>query len=184
VHYSGWYGYRNFSDGPVPGFGSHLIDLIHYITGAQYPIDSVCLGGTFIWNDEHKFTCPDHVQALWTYPDFMVSYSTNFGNSWGNSLKFFGETGSLDVVHWNNPILTAEGGIKDKGAIRGRTPVEPVDMPDHFLDWLQCIRSRQQPNAPIEAGYQHAVAVIMAMMAYDSGKRMVFNPEERTIKPA
>lgn len=184
VHYSGWYGYRDFSDGPVPGLGSHFIDLVHYITGAQYPIDSVCLGGTYAWNDENKFTCPDHVQALWTYPDFMVSYSTNFGNSWGNSFKFMGEVGSLDVVHWNDPVLTAEGGIKDKGAIRGRKPVEPVEMPDHYLDWLQCIRSRQQPNAPIEAGYQHAVAVIMAMMSYDSGKRMVFDPEKRTIKPA
>ena len=81
VKYSGWYGYREFSDGPVCGYGSHYLDLVHYITGAKFPTSSVCLGGTYTYNDEHHFTCPDHVQAMWTYPEgFMVSYSTYCGN--------------------------------------------------------------------------------------------------------
>ena len=74
--FTGWYGYREFSDGPVPGFGSHFIDLMNAIVGSKLPTSAVCLGGTLVWNDEHRFTCPDHVQALWMYPEgFMVSYS-------------------------------------------------------------------------------------------------------------
>ncbi len=185
VLYSGWYGYREFSDGPVPGLGSHFIDLVHYITGAKYPTNCVCLGGTYTWIDEHKFTCPDHVQALWTYPEgFMVSYSTNFGNGSGNSFKIFGDVGVLDMVNWNAPFLTAEGAnSKKKGPIRGKNPVEEVQRPDHFLDWLQCLRTRKTPNAPIEAGYQHGVAVIMAMMSFDSGRRMVYDAQKREIRP-
>ena len=183
VLYSGWYGYRGFSDGPVPGFGSHFIDLVHYITGATFPTSAVCLGGTYTWKDDYKFTCPDHVQALWTYPEgLMVSYSTNFGNSFGNTFKIFGDVGTLDIVHWNDPVLTAEGGSKNKGAIRGRNPVEPIPRPDHYLDWLQCLRSRETPHAPIDAGYQHAVAVIMAMTAYDTGHRQVYDAEKREIR--
>lgn len=183
VQYSGWYGYRDFSAGPVPGLGSHYIDLVHYITGAEFPTSSVCLGGTFTWIDEHKFTCPDHVQAQWIYPEgFMVSYSTNFGNSFANSFKFLGDVGHIDLVNWNDPILSAEGGTKNKGAIRGRTPVPPIERPDHFLDWLQCLRSRETPNASIDAGYQHAVAVIMAMRAYDTGRRQIYDREKREIR--
>jgi predicted dehydrogenase len=184
VLYSGWYGYREFSDGPVPGLGSHFIDLVHYITGAKFPTSCVCLGGTFTWKDEHKFTCPDHVQALWIYPEgFMVSYSTNFGNGSGNSFKIFGDQGVLDMVEWNSPVLTAEGAnSKKKGPIRGKNPVKDVPMPDHFLDWLQCLRTRQQPNASIDAGYQHAVACIMAMQSYDTGKRMIYDHEKREIR--
>ena len=153
VKYSGWYGYREFSDGPVPGLGSHFIDLVHYITGAKFPSSCVCLGGTFTWKDEYNFTCPDHVQALWIYPEgFMVSYSTNFGNGSGKTFKIFGDKGVLDMVNWNAPILSAEGGGKRRGEIRGKQPVEEIPRPDHYLDWLQCIRSRQAPNAPIEAG--------------------------------
>jgi len=181
--YSGWYGYREFSDGPVPGLGSHFLDLVHYITGAQFPTSCVCLGGTFTWKDKHRFTCPDHVHALWIYPEgFMVSYSTNFGNGSGNSFKIFGDVGVLDMVNWNAPILTAEGGSRNKGAIRGKKPVEEVPMPDHFLDWLQCLRTRKQCNAPIEAGYQHAVACLMAIQSYDTGKRTLYDAQNRQIR--
>jgi len=183
VLYSGWYGYREFSDGPVPGLGSHFIDLVHYITGAKFPKSCVCLGGTFTWKDERNFTCPDHVHALWIYPEgFMVSYSTNFGNGSGNSFKIFGDAGVLDMVNWNAPILTAEGANSSKkGPIRGNNPVQEVERPDHFLDWLQCIRSRETPNASIDAGYQHAVACIMAMQSYDTGRRTIYDPEKREI---
>jgi predicted dehydrogenase len=183
VLYSGWYGYREFSDGPVPGFGSHFIDLVHYITGAKFPTSCVCLGGTFTWKDEHKFTCPDHVQALWIYPEgFMVSYSTNFGNGSGNSFKIFGDQGVLDMINWTEPMLSAEGGGKRMGQIRGQKRVDDVAHPDHFLDWLQCLRTRGTPNASIDAGYQHAVAVIMAMQSYDTGKRTVYDAQKREIR--
>lgn len=185
VLYSGWYGYREFSDGPIPGQGSHFIDLVHYITGAKFPTCCVCLGGTFTWKDEHNFTCPDHVQALWIYPEgFMVSYSQNFGNGSGNSFKIFGDQGVLDMVDWNAPILTAEGAnSKKKGPIRGNNPVKEVPMPDHFLDWLQCLRTRKTPNASIDAGYQQAVACIMAMQSYDNGHRMIYDQQKREIRP-
>jgi len=185
VLYSGWYGYREFSDGPIPGQGSHFIDLVHYITGAKFPTNCVCLGGTFTWKDEHNFTCPDHVQALWIYPEgFMVSYSQNFGNGSGNSFKIFGDQGVLDMVTWTAPILTAEGAnSQKKGPIRGKNPVEEVPRPDHFLDWLQCLRTRKEPNASIDAGYQQSVACIMAMRSYDTGQRMIYDHDKREIRP-
>ena len=180
--YSGWYGYREFSDGPVPGLGSHFIDLVHYITGATFPTSCVCSGGVFTWKDEHHFTCPDHVQAQWIYPEgFLVSYSTNFGNGSGNSFKIFGNEGVMDLVKWDSPVFTNAGtfGAKENGEYE--EPVEPVPHVDHMQDWLECIRNRKTPNAPIDAGYQHAVAVIMAMKAFDTGSRQVYDADKRLI---
>ncbi len=183
VVYSGWYGHRQFSDGAVPGLGSHFLDLVHYITGAELPASSTCMGGIYTWDDKNKFTCPDHIHALWTYPEgFMVSYSTNFGNGSGNSFKIFGDQGVLDMVNWNAPVLSADGHADGKIAIRGKKSVKEVTMPDHFLDWLQCLRSRETPNASIDAGYQHAVAALMAVRSYDTGQRIVYDAENRQIK--
>lgn len=182
TQYSGWYGFLDFSGGPVPGFASHYIDLVNYITGSTFPISAVCLGGTYTWKDEHGFTCPDHVQAIWTYPEFMVSYSTNFGNSGSNTFRILGDQGTLDMVNWSSPVLTAEGGSKNKGVIRGKKEVEDIPQPDHFLNWLQCLRSRETPNASIDAGYQHAVAVIMTSLAYDTGERQIYDAEKREIR--
>jgi hypothetical protein len=112
----------------------------------------------------------------------MVSYSTNFGNGSGNSFKIFGDQGVMDMVSWTEPMISAEGGGKRMGEIRGNKRVDDVVHPDHFLDWLQCLRSRETPNASIDAGYQHAVAVIMAMQSYDTGKRTVYDAEKREIR--
>ena len=72
--------------------------------------------------------------------------------------------------------------LEDGIRLHETTKVEHVEMPDHMLDWLQCLRTRKTPNASMDAGYQHAVAVVMAMMAFDSGRRMVFDPEKREVR--
>lgn len=180
--YTGWYGYRETSDGTVPSFGAHYIDLVHYITGAEYPVSCVCLGDTYVWKDEYKFTCPDHMQATWNYPDFTVHYSTNFGNGAGNTFKIFGDQGHFDLVNWDKPMVASEGLGPDKAAVKEARPIEHINRPDHMLNWLECIRSRETPHASIDAGYQHAVAVIMAMKAFDTGHRMVYDHEKRVIR--
>lgn len=184
VRYTGWYGFRNYTDGPLANLGCHFIDLVHYITGAGFPLNCVANGGQFIWKDDYNFSCPDHVQALWVYPEgFMVSYSTNFGNDADKTyLRIHGDQGLLREES-GKVLLTAEGGFKNRGVIRGETAVNTVERPDHFLDWLQCLRTRQQPLAPIDAGYQHTVACLMAVQSYDTGKRMTYDTEKREILP-
>jgi predicted dehydrogenase len=183
--YSGWYGYRDFSDGPVPGLGSHFIDLVHYITGASFPTSAVCMGGIYTWKDDYHFTCDDHVHALWEYPEgFMVSYSTHFGNGSGNSFKFFGDAAVLDCQNWNQPVLTSDGINAEKGETFDKEDVAPVERADHFLDWLQCLRSRETTNASLDAGYQHAVAVLLAMRACNTGQRQIYDAEKREMRSA
>lgn len=183
--YAGWYGYLDFTDGPVTNLGVHFLDLFHYITDATFPISCVCNGGVFTWKDENKFTCPDHVEALWVYPgDFMVAYSSNFGNGGGNRHRYFCEKGQLIMDNWGAPTYTAEGGPKRDGGIRGVNDVKPIETPDHFLDWLQCMRSGKATRAPIEAGYLHSVAGLMAVESYNTGRRTTYDHEHRAIRPA
>jgi len=145
------------------------------------PVSCVCHGGTFTWKDENQFTTPDHVQALWIYPqDFMVSYSTNLGNDYGNSYKLYGDQGVLKLDNLRAPVYTAEGGSKNKGVIKGVNDVTPIDQPDHFLNWLQCLRSRKQPHAPIDAGFQHSIACLMAVESFYSGRRISYDPHKRS----
>lgn len=181
--FTAWYGYRDFSDGPVPGLASHFVDLIHYITGAKFPVSATGQHGTFTWIDEHKFTCPDQVQATWIYPEgFMVSYSTNFGNGSNSYIHFMGDQGMLNMTPWTKPTYSRTGAGKPSELPKEETPVEPIETPDHFLDWLQCMRSGKKCRAPIEAGYQHAVAVLMAVKASDTGQRQIYDPKRREIR--
>ncbi len=180
---TGWYGYREFSDGPIPNLGCHFIDLYNYIVGTTLPLNCVASGGTFTWKDEYGFTCPDQAQAIWTYPEeLLVSYSTNFGNGSGSVLKLYGDQGVIDMTNWRAPTYSGAGASKPTQLASEETLVEPVETPDHFLDWLQCLRTREACNAPIEAGYNHCVPALMAMRAFDTGQRQIYDPEKREIR--
>jgi hypothetical protein len=119
---------------------------------------------------------------VWIYPQgFMVSYTTNTGNGDGRVLKIYGDLGTIDLTNWTAPTYSAAGARLPTKLPKANTPVEPVEIPDHFLDWLQCLRSRRLTNAPIEAGYNHAVPAIMAIRAMDTGRRQVYDAATRTI---
>lgn len=183
--YAGWFGYREFSRGPHSNLMVHFIDLVHYITGATVPKRVVALGGTYRWKDSR--TAPDSIETVLEYPEegFLVRYNTTFGTNAGSYLKFFGTRGVLDASRWSwtEPFqLTGEGsGEPDRLEPGAHIPI--VESTPHMKNWLDCLRSRKPPIAPIEAGYTHSVAVIMADEAYFRGVRMVYDPAKRAIRP-
>ncbi len=181
ILYSGWYGYWEFSQGPVPQWAVHFLDTAHFIAGLGIPESCVCLGGVYTWKDEHAFTAPDQVQAVWQYPEgLMISYTTNFGNSAGDMIRYCGDKGTLKLG-WEDATYSADGGIHRDGSIRGENKVEPIEQTDHWVNWYRCMRDRKTPNASLDAGYQHAIASIMATMSYEKGRRARFDAAKRTI---
>ncbi len=180
---SGWYGYRDFSDGPIPGLASHFIDLVHFITGAKFPSSCVAMSGVYTWIDEHQFDAPDHATAVWEYSEgFKAHYSTNFGNGSGSRMNFYGNQGVLDVSDWSKSYVSGEGVHGETDLAREPAQLDDIERPEHVEDWLQCVRNRKAPNADIEAGYQHAVACLMGVIASDTGQRQIYDHETRTIK--
>lgn len=177
--YTGWYGYRDFSRGPHANLMVHFIDLVHHITGAQLPKRVVTLGGSFCYRD--AYNAPDSVETILEYDDFLVRYSTAFGIAAGNYLKFFGTRGTLDAGNWSGKPFTVSGQGAQEPLPEG-TAIPEVESDPHMLNWLKCLRSRRQPNAPIEAGYSHSVAVIMADEALVRGRRLVYDPVKRAIR--
>jgi hypothetical protein len=59
-----------------------------------------------------------------------------------------------------------------------------VDSPHHMKNFLDCVRSRKEPNASIEAGYQHAVACLMADESWVRGERVAYDRAKRRIVAA
>jgi hypothetical protein len=94
----------------------------------------------------------------------------------------YGEQGVIDLTKLTAPTHSNAGAIKPSKLPREETPVPAVETPDHFLNWLQCLRTRQAANAPIEAGYCHCVPGLMAMRALDSGRRQIYDAAKREIR--
>jgi len=177
--HAGWFGYRDFSRGAHSNLAVHFLDLLHHITGVTVPKRAVTMGGHYRFKD--NYSAPDSIETILDYEDFLVRYSSAFGTSAGNYLKFFGTKATMDASGWSGkPFPLIREGAEDP--VPEGTTIPVVESDPHMLNWLKCLRTRQQPNAPIDAGYAHAVAVILSDEAYIRGRRMVFDPVKRQIR--
>jgi len=187
--------YWPFSSGIPCQWLSHTIDAIQWIMGNDMPKSVVAHGGVYVWRDGRKNA--DTFQCLIEYPSgYMVSYSTRFGNSAGEGGPvIYGTNGKLDV-----PSLTASGDggggsvtvpdpahgpteatIDSKTKIKEQVKLTPHEGVDHMRNWMECLRSRKTPNAPVEAGFSHSIPVIMAIWALHTGKRVYYDAHEQRV---
>ncbi len=179
--YAGWYGYHEFSRGPHTGYMAHFVDLVHFVTGAKYPRRAVALGGIYRWKDPR--TAPDSIEVILEYPEpgFLVRYNTTFGTNANSYLKFIGARGVMDATRWNQPWVLDGSGSGEPDKIPAGTQMAEVESTPHMKNWFECLRSRKQPHATIDDGYNHSVACIMADEAYVRGERMIYDPDKRAI---
>ncbi len=174
--YMEWRLFRDFSSGIPDQWMSHMIDIVHWLTGEQFPKSVVAHGGTYVWKDGRQNG--DTFHALLEYPKgFLVSYSTKFGNSAGGHTLLYGTRGTLDLNAWK---ATGDGAPKD-GRIEGEIAIEPLPGEHHMKNWFDCMRSRKAPNADVFSGYSHSVATIMATRALHTGKRCSYDPVEQEL---
>src|ERR1043166_1831261 len=169
-----WQLYRETSNG-MPGLWmTHYADAVSMITGAKYPTRAVALGGTLVWKDVREHT--DTFQATLEYPEeFLFEWGMGLGNASGTRFTVHGTKGTMDLEEWK---ITPEKG-KENALQAGPVPTEPRGS--HVANWLDCIRSRQRPNADIQFGHQHAVATIMTAKALETGMRQTYDPAKRVI---
>ncbi len=52
---------------------------------------------------------------------------------------------------------------------------------NHVRNWMECVRSRKQPNAPVEAGYSHSIATIMTNAAVHTGLKVTFDEKTQEV---
>jgi predicted dehydrogenase len=190
----------------IPGqWMCHQIDTVHWFTGLTYPRSVVANGGIYQWRDGR--TNADTMTAVMDYgPEdrakggFQVVFSSRQNNSAGGTREVYRSNGgSIDL---DTGMVTPEGGLTEEyakvmgvapnllpklklaeavvaaaGANTGNDPLTSA----HVRNWMECVRSRKEPNAPIEAGFWHSVACIMTNAAYRTGERVVFDPKSQEV---
>ena len=194
-----------FSSG-IPGqWMAHQIDTVHWFTGYNYPRSVAANGGIYLWNDGR--TNYDTMTAVLDYgpadnPDkgFQVIYSSRFTNSAGGTKEIYYSNGgelNLDTnMVTENGYLTegnaAAMGMKENKLERfsladnvkintdANTGGDPMTTL-HMLNWMECVRSRKQPNANYMAGYHHSIACIMVTAALRTHEFTVFDPATQEV---
>ena len=184
-----------FSSG-IPGqWMCHQIDTVAWFTGLNYPRKAVASGGTYAWADGRQSY--DTFTTILEYGEdnkpgkgFQAVFQSRQTNAArGNVEKYYGPGGTIDLI---KGVVSNEGVEKaqlheeklteryEKAETAANTGGDSLTRA-HMRNWMECVRSRNNPNAPVEAGYWHTVSLIMANAAMRTGLVGTFDPVKREV---
>jgi hypothetical protein len=126
---------------------------------------------------------------------FQVLYTSRMTNSAGDVKElYYSNGGMLDM---DKKLVSDIGGLDAKAAAamgmkqnlladyplsENKDPISTAantgadpGTSAHMRNWMECVRSRRTPNASIEAGYSHSVALCMNVAAIQTGEKVTFD---------
>jgi predicted dehydrogenase len=191
----------------IPGqWMCHQIDTVHWFANLPHPRSVAVNGGIYAWKDGRKNA--DTMTAVFDYgplndpaTGFQVIFSSRMTNASGDVKEIYYSNGGTLNLDTNQ--ISPEGGLKENHAkamgmkanllptmslneMAAKVSTDADTGGDeltlsHVRNWMECVRSRKQPNAPIEAGYNHAIAVIMSNAAYRTGQKVTFDEKTQEV---
>jgi predicted dehydrogenase len=171
--------FLDFGGGKLTDFGAHWLDVAHMFMDQDAPLSAVAAGG--VYYDRHDGrTAPDTISALFEYPGgFTVSFiSLAVDNGPEYHVEFLGSAGRLFVNRNRYEFRAAEKGAEP---VIQRFPGDITDQ--HVRNFLDCCRSRKQPNADVYIGHRAAQAALLANQSYLEKRRIRFDPQREEVLP-
>jgi predicted dehydrogenase len=184
----------------------HQIDTVHWFTGLPHPRSVVANGGIYLWKDGRKNW--DTMTAVFDYgplddlsKGFQVQYTSRFTNSAGGVKELYYSNGGM--IDMDKQTVTPVGGLSAKSAAEMKMQADLlpsfslVEKAEHMStdadthadpqtsanmrNWMECVRSRKTPNASIEAGYSHSIALCMNVAAIQTGQKVTFDEKTQQV---
>jgi predicted dehydrogenase len=167
---SAWRWFWDYAGGLMTDIGPHWLDVAMWITGSDGPRSVSCNGGKY---QNLDWETPDNVHAILDCGTFAIVFMVQFMNGQEyDGAAFYGLEGS--IVQENNRGMMVRYDKK-------RKEVESWPVRDesaaHMQNFLDCMRSRRQPNSPVELANRVLVGAHLANESFRSGKRVNWNPE-------
>ena len=175
----------DYAGGLMTDWGAHMIDMALWGMNVTTPKSVVAMGGRYGFPD-HAGETPDTMQVLYDFGAFNLQWEQAIGIARGpydkeHGVAFIGNLGTVVVDREGWEILPeTENG-------QYLTPAMPLqrrignDLDRHTLNFVECIRSRQQPNAPAEVGRNVALNAQLGNMAHRLDRKLVWNESLQTV---
>jgi predicted dehydrogenase len=179
-----WREYSEYSGGIVADQGAHVFDGIHLLMNAGYPLAVNSSAGRV-----HKegVDTPESVVVIAEYPeDFLAVFTINYAamrykpsNDQLNQLD--GDQARLDVGREDFKVYRQGNDERPEVAhYSERGFGYATDL--HVANFLECVKTRQTPTAPMRLGFQAALVIQMATMALKQGRRLRWNAKTNKVE--
>lgn len=173
-----WRHFWDYGGGCITDLMTHWIDVVHWYMDVDAPASAVATGRNYnikLWE------APDTVSATLEFPkNFMAAYlGTYVSKVDDGGLELRGELGTLKIdrsrlAFYRDDAAYAAGTLTPEPEIYVRSSADGSIA--HLQNWLDCIRSRRTPNAPIRVGHAAARTSHITNAALRSGRPARWNP--------
>jgi predicted dehydrogenase len=193
--YFRWRKYWDYSGGIATDLFYHTVSPLLVAIGGDFPLRVTSSGGIYLQKDREV---PDTFFMNVDYPAWTMQLACSVGSGVGAPLVIHGSKATL-FVGQNSESLTntqmeivpdqeyKDEFVKKAGADTLKVEVTPVARGGHphMDNFLECVRSRQEPNLPARLGYQAMAAIGMGVQAYRQSEVLFFDRrrEKVTDKP-
>ena len=168
--YAHWRWYWDYGGGAMTDLFVHWVDVAQWFMGADMPTRATATGLRAILKQRQ---CPDTMSAALSYPNTVVEFdSALLGYIEGGGLMFRGTKGARRLhrsgfaVYAEVPRYT-ENFEPDTTSLAVKSTHDGTI--DHMKNFLDCLRSRNTPNASVEVGVAAARAGHVANFALRGG---------------
>jgi predicted dehydrogenase len=173
-----WRLFWEFSGGNVTENMVHQIAWIMSALELPVPTAAYMSGGVFSEKDGREV--PDTIAITLDFPnDTVITWQSTFSNSrYGLGEHILGSDGTIEHVAGATDMVTGRSQESTRyfpepvNRKNGAAMTSETKDQNHIANWIDCIRSRKTPNAPVEIGYRSAVAAHMANLAYRQKQRV------------
>jgi predicted dehydrogenase len=179
-----WRNYSDYAGGIVADQGAHVYDGIHLLMSASYPLAVTAAAGK---PHREGFDTPESVVVTAEYPeDFIGVFSVNYAamkyksrNDQMNHLD--GDKARMDIGRETCRVHAQ--GDEDTVALEKKSAKGfgwATDL--HVQNFLECVRTRKKPTAPMVLGFQAALVVQMANISLKTGRRAKWNAMTKRVE--
>jgi predicted dehydrogenase len=166
-----WRHFWDFGGGCVTDLMTHWIDVVQWYMNVDGPLSASATGRN---HNIKLWEAPDTVNVTLEFPkNFMAVYiGTYVSRVDDGGLEFRGDKGTLKIdrarlAFYRDDAAYVAGTLTPEPEILVRSSGDGTLT--HIQNWLDCIRSRKQPNAHIRIGHQAARTSHLANAAMRAG---------------
>ena len=192
----GWLRCEQFGAGMITGWGAHHIDTAHWGMGTELT------GPVEIWGHADFPTDDPDYKGLWdvhgifrTEAMYANGVHMIVSNELPNGVKFIGTEGWLWATRGNYKVTDTDpvadnSGVKPIDASNpkllqskiGPNEIHLYESAEQHANWLDCIKTRQEPSSPAEVGHRSCSACLLHHIAMKLKRKIYWNPENETFK--
>jgi predicted dehydrogenase len=173
-----WRWILDYSGGQLTDWAGHHIDIANWGAGLEHtgPVE---ISGTGVYPAEGIFNVPVEYDFLCKYANGIEMRVANASRlKLGMGTTWYGDKGWIHTDR-GNKLIASDPAILEE--VISENEIHLYKSEDHWMNFVECVRSGNQPVAPIEPAYRAISVGLLGEIAMTTGQVIHWDPEKEEI---